>query len=296
MKIITHSAPGHMDDFLALVLAGETRIKRVLHADVETVLADKTEFELLVDIGRKLDIENGLLDHHQDRNLPAAFVHMGTYRGMDILNYKGLWQFFSDQDTKGPVKAKKLNNINDNDADTIRAIVQPMLKAWDIYHPKGDGECTLFVFLNRVLVNRNYILDMETLRALADMTKAVIPEAYKEAEQNIAEEARLKEQAIAEGMLVHLGEYKVFINYMPNVHIDLADVGADALLVVNVRSDKPSIIVDTEKLKVQDILALIDNPPTDFIHATGFLAVLDISWEEAVTRITEGVTRCLLNR
>jgi len=45
------------------------------------------------------------------------------------------------------------------------------------------------------------------------------------------------------------------------------------------------LVVDTEVLHTNEILEAIGNPATDFVHASGFLAVIDDSWENVVNMI-----------
>ena len=70
-----------------------------------------------------------------------------------------------------------------------------------------------------------------------------------------------------------------------DVYLPDGDVQALAILALNQRSQKPSLVGDTEVLHVNEILEVMGNPATDFVHASGFLAVIDDSWENVVNMI-----------
>ena len=271
--VVTHSAKGHVDDFLSLVILKATNIKRV----AITTPVKKYPDAIWVDIGKVLDYDKGYLDHHQDKDLPAAFIHAAKYAGIEL---KGsLWNYFSDVDTKGPKIARKLHNYNDEKAEELWNLWEPILLAWDNYNPEGSYKGLLFSKLHQILEENDYSLDKEIIKQFNEVVSGSIPHHYKEAKKQINQEKKLKKKAVREGRkLIHKG-YKFFINYYPTVYFTNDEVGADVILVLNERSDKPSFIVDTEKLHVKEVVDAL-NLPTTFIHASGFLAVIDMTFTQ----------------
>ncbi len=285
--IITHAANGHLDDFLATALAAfaaqSSSIKRVKHADVEKEKAAMTGGDIMVDIGRELTPEKGVFDHHQDKDLGAAFVHVANHFGFELPE-DSLWGYFSDSDTKGQVKARKIHGKTKEEADAIFSIVQPFLKAWDLVLPEGEIQTDMFREVGAYLCKQGFNLTVGELEGIKLIVKSFYPEQFAEAEAQIAEEKAKKEKALKSLEFSEVGGYKVAI-HGGDVYLSHEDTQTPVILTLNQRSQKPSLIVDTEVLHVNEILEAMGNPTTDFVHANGFLAVIDDSWENVVNMI-----------
>lgn len=285
--IITHSARGHMDDFLAVCFAsyatGSTTIKRVKHSDVGEAIRGMSPTDVMVDIGGVLDPKRCIFDHHQDKDLPSAFVHTAKHFNFELPN-DSLWQYLSDVDTKGPEKARKIHNMSFLRTDAIDEIVQPILRTWDLVLDEGTANTHMFITIGSFLDKQSFSLTIYHLAGIKHRVKEAYPSEFLEAIKQLAKEQKQKQSAIEALTYTKVGEYAVAI-HKSDLCLSHVDTGTPLILTINQRTGKPCLVVDTEILHANDVLKLLGNPPTVFVHASGFLAVIDSTWESIINRL-----------
>ena len=285
--VITHSARGHIDDFLAVCLAsyatGSTTIKRVKHSDVDEATKSMSDDDIMVDIGGVLDPKRRIFDHHHDRDLPSAFVHTAKY-----FNFKlpkdSLWQYLSNVDTKGPEKARKIHNMSLKETGTIHEAVQPIIRTWDLVLPEGTIDTDMFITIGDYLNKREFDLSILRLAIIKDVVQKAYPKEFAEATKQLTKEKSQKQRAIEALTYTEVGGYTIAI-HKSDSYLSHTDTYTSVILTINQRTGKPCLIVDTEVLHVNEILELLGNPDTVFVHANGFLAVIDDTWENTVNKL-----------
>lgn len=126
--IVVHAGQAHLDEVLAVAL-----LFGAMGRKVPVVRRDPTDEEkgnpnvLVVDVGMQHDPDKGNFDHHQEKGLPAAFVLVARWLGIDDLARQvfGWWSRASDMDTSGPFAlAKAMGTTPDN----LFSVLSPLEK------------------------------------------------------------------------------------------------------------------------------------------------------------------------
>jgi len=285
--IITHSDNGRMSDFLAVTLAsyamGDTHINCIKHADVKDAIKNMSELDVMVDIGGILDPQKRIFDHNHNKDLDAAFVHIAKFFKFKLPE-NSLWQYFSDVDTKGPVKAREIHDISLVEVEFIYKSTQLILKTWDLVFSEGTINTDMFIRIGAALDMHNFDLDGIHLMAIRSIVREIYPDKYSEANEQIAQEKKQKERAIKSLVFTEINNYKIAINNS-GIYLSHTDTGTPIILTPNVLNNKPSLVVNTEVIHVTEVLDLLNKPTTTFIHPDGFLAFLDDSWEYVINML-----------
>ena len=286
--IITHSDNSNIDNFLAVTLAsyamGDTHINRIKHTDVKGSIKNMSELDVMVDIGGILDPQKRIFDHHHNGDLDATFVHIAKFFKFKLPE-NSLWQYFSDVGTKGHVKASKIHALSSVEADSIYKSTQLILKTWDLLLAEGTINTDMFIRIGSALDFYNFAyLDAIHLITIRNIVRETYPDEYSEAVEQVAQEKKQKERAIKSLVFTEVSNYKIAINNS-DIYLSHEDTGAPIILTPNVRNGKPSLTVDTGVLHINEVLDLLNKPTTIFIHANGFLAILDDSWEDVINML-----------
>ena len=152
--------------------------------------------------------------------------------------------------------------------------------------PEGDINTEMFNKIGVYLEQNNFSVNKATLQGIRELVSSMYPEQFAEArEQAIAEWSRWAE-AIDDLVYTEVGDYRIAIN-SSDTSVSNETARTPVILVMNQRSNKPSLVVDTEVLHVNEVLKLLGNPTTTFVHANGFLAVIDDTWDNVLGLIID---------
>lgn len=244
MRIITHFGQAHTDDFIsvAVLLAKfpDAEVHRV--SKVQEVHND----DIVVDIGERFDNEQ-FFDHHQDLNLPSALVLVlkRFFPEIDIENIEEV-QWISDRDTLGIIKAQekwgaKLLPFGDPIAETVLK----MFSERDIIKP-GDFLHTFMIEFGKVFIK-----------------------SLKESVENLQKVGTAEVFSVKGLKVVRLND-NIPVRFVKKVHSDVA-------IVIQPNSRIPGAVslVRVDDHPKVDFRRIINKIPAHFVHANGFLAVVD---------------------
>ena len=293
-KVVTHSSPAHMDDFLGLVILKPEVVERITHKEVQ-YFAEVPEDTLLLDIGMKHT--DKVLDHHHDKDMPAAFVLAYDYLyDRDITVFSPLAKLISDIDTNGPKKARKINNVSKETVDTLYALMIPVLRTFDKVLDKGLMKTDLFKKLNHYFEKHDHQISFPLLVRFNQVIQSTYPKEYKEVLDEIDNQKELTNKALKEATEISLfidGHIHIgIINPIPEAYIDLEANGYSFMISESTRSNTAAIYTDTEVLHVTKVLEqfCIEKDAVDFIHNSGFLAVLKDTLDQFIAKHNLGDT------
>lgn len=241
-KIITHGSNAHADDILAVALL----LTKFPEAEVHRVhVPEDVDDAIVVDIGQRFDNER-FFDHHQDPELPASVILVIRKFFPEIDDSVDELQWISDWDTTGPFKTQQKWNVKLPDfPDPIAETILRMFSKAEVIKP-GDWMHEFLQAFGR-----------EFLDFLREQSKFI--ESAKKA-------AAFK----VKGLKVVRTDENVPVRFVKKIHKDVAIIvqpnqrtpGAFTLTRVD---DHPRVDFNRIKGKV----------PAHFIHANGFMAVVD---------------------
>jgi len=250
VKVVTHGGVGHADDFLACCLM----IVKYPDAIIVRSHDPTVEGDIYIDIGGKYDPPR-FLDHHHDLNLPSSFVlvlrHFFDVADED-LDYHDI-RFYDLKDRFGLKKACEVLKI----ASDVPPLVEDLLlNIWSRVKEVRPGDV-----LHQVMQE----LGKEFLEMLKRRKEG------KKIVEN-AEKIRTEHGTV------------VFVD-SPTVPIPLIkQVVPDVIGVVRPNSRNPSRHTDIVRVDDNpyfDPAGIAEGMPIVFRHATGFLVVAGLPFEQA---------------
>jgi len=258
MTVYTHNGFAHLDDTIALGLI------LVKHPEATVIRTNKVpdnvqSDDFLVDIGMKSDGKQ-FFDHHQDVNLPSSFAQVLKYLyGIDIYELSDLLPelVFADlADRFGPQKANEMMNTNHQWTDALTPVITGLISKCGQISP-GDFEHTLLIKIGQGLLARIN----STIRA-----KKIILSS--------------RQIQVPGGVVLYNPDEIINVNLASKIIPNLIGVicknqfNPEHISIISV-NNCPSFRPE----RVKDFL------PVVFVHATGFLAVVDSKDLGSVSKI-----------
>lgn len=280
-KIVSHLPPRHLDDFLAISI-----LKNLFFdAIIEYINPQKVPREYLedkeiavLDLGEMHSPELNNFDHHQDINLPCslALVLKKFYRikitQSPILNIIDKIDRFGFYQAKKILSEYKISLKTDEDIDFKRRVI--LFTDLSKYgHLIGRFFIEDISFKDYETFIKNLFLYLDTLRAL-DEPKLIVSKEDEEFYEKIKdvkvyEIAGLKIALLKDHINANLNE---FFN-ITNADIFVQKNGMDCNQTVLLKNTKNP---DNDRINLAKIFQKYKKI---FIHATGFLAVIDVPIE-----------------
>lgn len=297
-KIITHLPPAHLDDWVAVALLRH----RYPTAQVERVRPQAApapaEGLLLVDIGQRHDPSAGCFDHHQDQNLPCAAVLVADWLGgFDGFLASPAAEFMSVKDARGFGAAVEATGYKPpRELMEVEGLVLSTV-------PELDGESgpAIGSAVSALLAGFTGQESYEDLvRGLWDC----LPEPVRQAalDRKAAYQREL-EEAVAAAKVEEIDGLTVVTldrpwgragEIMAGIKARLGGQPAHLLVSPNHMGRGTSVVKNTATEEAASIdlgrAAAALGVEEIFLHATGFIAVLDIPSDEVnVRRLVKGV-------
>jgi hypothetical protein len=282
-KIVSHLNPRHMDDFLAIVVL---KVKYP-EAEVEYVHPQRVPYEYLVDseiclvdVGGKFEPSLKNYDHHQNLELPSSFVLVLIHELNQKIHVKELVekqvvQFVDLTDKYGVKKASEMTGVPLNtDEDRMR---KEILLIDLSKHGQVVGEIvfkTLLAFDKYSDWIKEFYQRLDE-KGLLDEPRAIL-----------AREEALFRERLARAQVFQRGDLKILVSdesLAPNHFRAFNELGVDIIIERNSMNRKHvSIIKNTSSPKTAqiDLAKVFDLYPKIFIHSNGFIAVVNVSFEE----------------
>ena len=250
MKVLTHGGVGHADDFLACcLLIAKYPDAVIIRASSHT----EVEADIYVDIGGKLEPPR-FLDHHHDSSVPSSFIlvlkHFFDVADED-LDYTDI-KFYDYRDRFGVKKACEILQI----ASDVPPLVEDLLlNLWSRAKEVRPNDA-----LHQIMrmIGEEFI---EMLKRRREGRKMI---------EN-AERIRTEHGTV------------VFVD-SPTIPIPLIKhVVPDVIGVVrpNSRNQNHTDIIRVDDNPYFDPAKVAEGLPTVFKHATGFLVVINLPFEQA---------------
>uniref|UniRef100_A0A7C2NAN0 MYG1 family protein n=1 Tax=Archaeoglobus fulgidus TaxID=2234 RepID=A0A7C2NAN0_ARCFL len=255
MVIYTHSGFAHVDDFLSVAVL----LSKFPEAEVHRVseLPELSEEDIVVDIGGRHDGER-FFDHHHDPNLPASVVLVlkKFFPEIDTENVEEL-KWISDWDTLGPVKTQqkwgvKLPPFED---PVVRSLLNMFSRATVI--KPGDAFHSFMVEFGKSFVT-----------------------LLKENTENIEKARKAETFTVKNLKIVRISE-NIPIRFIKNAHPSVA-----IIIQPNPRTPNAVSLIRVDDHPQVDFNRIRGKVPAHFIHANGFMAVVD-SNQELITKALE---------
>lgn len=284
-KIVSHLAPRHMDDWLAISLLS------YLYPDAqrEYVHPQKVPQEYLqdpqvavVDVGSSYDTGENNYDHHHDLNLECS-LSLVVKKFFPELYPSEVLRAIDITDRFGVKKAVEEGLVSfDKEVDEKRKIIlmtEPEAEA-------GRVAYKLLSYAKEVRLDHNSFISMlyESMKVLGLTQKA---------EEELRRQKEEFERKVSKVMWKDIEGFKVAISYesLAPYHADFfSQTQADILIEQNsMNKEHTSIIVNTNKthkdraIEVADKLA--EGQEIVFRHATGFIRVINKSVEDFIEEV-----------
>ncbi len=275
VRVFTHKAPRHMDDFMSLCflkkkLGSDIVIEELSPQDPSLEELKKDPSVFLVDIGQEYNQDLRNFDHHHDLSLPSSLLL--------VLDYFGLREIFENfefvrgidyTDRFGPVEGLKkagIENIWGEELDRMRKIIL-------LSEPSGElADC----FWETCYENLPYHKSWEYFYRRADDLGLLEKgkQALEREEQEFLRKLNQAQVLEIEGLRVIYS-----LETLSPYHFKVFKV-LNADLIVERNSMNPlhtSIIKNTAKpeAKELDLSKVFELYPKVFLHNTGFIAVVD---------------------
>jgi hypothetical protein len=282
-KVVSHVPPRHMDDFLAIAFLKS----KYPDAELQFVHPQRVPHEFiinpeicLVDVGSKFDPEFKNYDHHQRVTLHSSFilVLIHEFENKDfvkkVIENKSV-RFIDLTDRYGVRKASELLSVPlSSEEDRLRKEILLIDLA---KHGVLVGEIALDVLCFDKYSDwiRNFYQRLDE-KGLLD-----------EPREMLAREETLYQERLAKVQVFQKNNLKILVSsetLAPNHFRVFNETGADLIIERNaMNKEHTSIIKNTASLKTKDIdLAKVFSIYQKiFFHANGFLAVIDVPFEEA---------------
>jgi hypothetical protein len=243
-KIVTHAGFAHVDEFLATVAL----LVKFPEAEVHRVpsVSEPPEGTVVVDVGGRYDNET-FFDHHHDPNLPASIVlvlkkfYPEVDLGIDEI------QWISDWDSLGPTKTQE---------------------KWGVKLPPFRDPITDIVL--KVFESKNVITPRDPFHAVLIEIGRKFIETITRASENIRKVKEIAEVSEIKGLKIVRVPEIIPIQYIKKVHPDVAVV-----IQPNPRTLGAVSIVRVDDHPRVDFNRIRGKVPAHFIHANGFMAVID---------------------
>jgi len=275
-KIVSHAAPRHFDDFIAISL-----LKRSFpEAEVEFVHPQQVPSEYyedkevcLVDVGGKYKPELFNFDHHQDLGLNCSLVMV--LRDVYGLSKLPKWVKFIDiTDRFGVKKASEELGIRlDPQEDAMR---KEILLINLVKYGKEVGE----VMWNNLLIDdyslwiRKVYSELEERGLLEEPREKIRIEEEKYREKvrkvEIREYGDVRVAISAESLAPY--HYRFFEEHKIDLLIERNSMNKEHVSVIK--------NTGSNKVKDVDLSKVFNEYPKVFIHPNNFIAVLGVSFEE----------------
>ncbi len=277
-KIISHLPPRHLDDFLAISILKNISTTSIIeyinpHKIPKNYYLDKEN--ILVDLGGIHSPKFNNFDHHQDINLPCSLgLVLKKFYGIKVIQ-SPILNIIDKIDRFGFYQAKKILLENNIDLKTNREIEykrRVILSADLMKHGRFIGEFlinNLSIHDYEIFIKKLYS-DLDNLHAL-DEPKLII---MKEDEDF---QSKIKDVKVYEV----LGFKIAFLNdcLYSNINELFNKTNADILIQKNGMDLNQTIILKNTK-SPNNVKINLDNIfrkyKKIFLHATGFLAVIDV--------------------
>ncbi|MEM4591831.1 MAG: MYG1 family protein [Sulfolobales archaeon] len=281
-KIVSHLAPRHMDDWLAISLLS------YLYPDAqrEYVHPQKVPQEYLqdpqvavVDVGSSYDTGKNNYDHHHDLNLECS-LSLVVKKFFPELYPSEVLRAIDITDRFGVKKAVEEGLVSfDKEVDEKRKIIlmtEPEAEA-------GRVAYKLLSYAKEVRLDHNSFISMlyESMKVLGLTQKA---------EEELRRQKEEFERKVSKVMWKDIEGFKVAISYesLAPYHADFfSQTQADILIEQNsMNKEHTSIIVNTNKAHKDKSIELadrlVDGQEIVFRHATGFIRVINRAVQEFV--------------
>ncbi|WP_202320352.1 MYG1 family protein [Archaeoglobus neptunius] len=252
MEIITHGGFAHSDEFLAVSVILTKFPSAVVHRVSE--VPEDINNAIVVDIGGKHDGER-FFDHHHSAELPASLILVlrKFFPEIDIDNIDEL-QWVSDWDTMGPFKSQQKWNVRLPEfRDPIAEVILRLFSEAKIVKP-GD-------LLHDMLI----AIGSKFIELLKEQTEFL-------------KKARHAEVFEVKGLRVARVDDNIPIRFVKKVHPDVAIV-----IQPNQRTKGAWTLTRVDDHPKVDFNRIRDRVPAHFVHATGFMAVVDPEHIEEAT-------------
>jgi len=275
-KIVSHKAPRHLDDFLAIAY-----LKALYpNAEIEFVHPQGVSEEYLkdpqvvvVDVGGKYEPELNNFDHHQDKELPCSLVlllkKIGLYQNTPFL------KALSVIDTQGFPQAVSMGLVKPSkEIDEKRKVIlmTPITEE--------TAKVTYEVVISALKENFDFDQLIETLWNELSSTQAfqfAFVEYTKQREQFKEKVSQVIFQRIDDLLLAYSKES------LAPYHSDFfSEYGVNLLIEANsMNNAHTSLIVNTSSplkdkaFELREKILTLANAPIVFKHPNGFIVVVD---------------------
>lgn len=282
-KIVSHLAPRHMDDWLAISLLS------YLYPDAqrEYVHPQKVPQEYLqdpnvavVDVGSSYDTEKNNYDHHHDLNLECS-LSLVVKKFFPELYPSDVLRAIDITDRFGVKSAVEEGLVSfDKEVDEKRKIIlmtEPEAEA-------GRVAYKLLSYAKEVRLDHNsFINELYERMKVLGLTQKAEEELRRQKEEFV-------ERKVSKVMWKDIEGFKVAISYesLAPYHADFfSKTNADILIEQNsMNKEHTSIIVNTNKAHKDKAIELadrlVDGQDIVFRHATGFIRVINRAVQEFV--------------
>ena len=282
-KIVSHVAPRHFDDFLAIAFLKAKYPK----AELEFIHPQKVPYEYisspeicLVDVGGKFSPEYKNYDHHQRNTLYSSFMLVLIHEFADKVLVKKITQtqairFIDLTDRYGVKRASELTGVS------LNAEEDRMRKEMLLIDLMKWGEVIGKIALDNFLVYDKYSDWIRNFYQKLD-EKGFLDEPRAK----IAQEEALYQEKLAKVKILQRKDLKILISnesLAPNHFRVFNELGVDLIIEKNsMNKEHTSVIKNTSSLKTAqiDLSKIFDIYPKIFIHQNGFIAVVNISIEQ----------------
>jgi hypothetical protein len=281
-KIISHLAPRHMDDFLAISIL-KTKYPE---GKIEFIHPQKVPYEYIsspeicvVDVGGIFSPELKNYDHHQRLTLHSSFMLVLIHEFENKSLVKKITEsqaakFIDLTDRYGVKKASELTGCPlDSEEDRMRKeILLIDLTKW--------GETVGKIALNLFLIYDKYSDWIRNFYKHLD-EKSLLDEPR----MLLAREEALFREKLSKVQVIQSGGLKILISsetLAPNHFRVFNEMGADIIIERNsMNKQHTSIIKNTSSSKTTkiDLSRIFDIYQKVFVHPNGFIAVVNVPFE-----------------
>ncbi|MCX7770842.1 MAG: hypothetical protein N2202_07150 [Proteobacteria bacterium] len=280
-KIVSHLPPRHLDDFLALSvlknLFVDAEIEFINPQKVPAYYYDDKEIAL-VDIGEKHSPEFNNFDHHQDINLPCALALVLKKFFRIKINNSPLLNIIDKIDRFGFFQAKKILAEAGHELKTDESIENKrrilLFTDLSIY-----GQVVGRHFLENISL-KDYEFYIKSLYSLLESLGALeIPKQMVKKEDGEFEE-KIQNIKVFEISGLKIALLKDHVSAKLNEVFNRTN--ADILVEPNGMEVNQTVIIKNGKSAFYDkidLAKIFTKYNKVFIHATGFLAIVDIPVE-----------------